>query len=147
MKPQDETRDVLVGVAGESERADLANKDVLHSREKRIRLALEPGQSQLSVLNEDAVYGLDLIAHKCPRVHGQLCRSGFDDVDRLVDLRLAPSKDCSRRLGFPGTSGTKCRSRWSPPGNIGNVKVRLCEWLQWVELVVTEIHLERAVLQ
>lgn len=59
---QNKPGNVLVGVARETHRADVASKNVAHRGVKRVVLILQPRKRQIPILKDDAVDGINFFA-------------------------------------------------------------------------------------
>ena len=55
-RAEQQTGDMIVGIAGKADRADLPCKDIASSRLQGVRIALQPHEEQFAVLN-----GLDKV--------------------------------------------------------------------------------------
>jgi len=59
---QDETGNVLVGVACEADGSDFADKNVANGRVKRVGFVLQARENQIAILKNDAVNRVNFLA-------------------------------------------------------------------------------------
>ncbi len=102
---KNESRNVFVRVPRKPHRADVPDKNVMRGWPKCFGFMLQSGQTQDSVQTNDAVDGVNLLAHISTRKLGQF-RPGSNAVTASRTYGFPPLELCSRRRGLAAVAAT-----------------------------------------
>jgi len=111
---EDEAGDLLVGVPRKAHGADVAvNTSFVAAR--ACRFVLEPVEGQLSILNRDAIDGIDLVAHKGAGIVGKLGRGGMKSGTDSETSGLRP-RDLLKGTRLDPLRGDEVQFNTAAPG-------------------------------
>src|SRR5439155_3704647 len=129
----------LVRIARESHRVDVPGKNVADGWPKSLGFVLQPRKTQVPLLVDDTIDGINLFADVCARVLSQFCRAGSERHRGFKYARLPPAEALLHAAWLFRGRRQEMYVHFIAPGNIGNVKASLSGGLQHINLIATRV--------
>src|SRR5277367_6421925 len=136
---------MLIRVAREAYRANFTGKNVPHLWPKALGFVLQPHETQVAVLQNDAVNRVDFFADVRARILSQFRCSGSIRRDRFINVWLSPAKALLETFRFFRRRRDEVNVYIIAPGNVSHLEMCLPRGLESAKLA-SKSHLQLAVL-